>query len=190
MNAATLKAIMPHAPAAFVDPLTNAMAEFEINTSLRQAMFLANLAHESGEFRWMEEIADGKAYENRADLGNDLPEAKRWAPDGRAGPWFKGHGPIQVTGYLNHLKYGTILYPEDPEIFLRNPRQLCTPEDGCRSSAAFFREERCNDAADGDNFLLCCQIINMAPRHHGTQAIPNGWAHRQAYFARARAVLA
>lgn len=188
MTPETLRSIMPYALAVFVGPLTDAMEEFEINTPLRQAMFLANLAHESGEFRYMEELADGKAYEDREDLGNNLTEAKVWPPDGKAGPWFKGHGPIQITGYFNHRKYSALLFG-DEKILLSDPRRLCTPVDGCRSAAAFFKEERCNDAADANNFLLCCQIINMAPRHHGTQVLPNGWDHRRMYFSRCRAVM-
>lgn len=189
MTPALLHQLMPRAPSTFADPLGAAMAEFGASTPLRQAFALANLAHESGEFRYMEEIADGSAYEDRADLGNNRPEAKAFAPDGKAGPWFKGHGPVQVTGYLNHLKYGTLLYPNDPTIFLRNPRQLCTPVDGCRAAMAFFREERCFEAADADNFLLFCQIVNMPPRCHGTSAIPNGWEHRKQYMQNMRSIL-
>ena len=36
-------------------------------------MLIANLLHETGNFRWMSEIADGSAYEMRADLGNVYP---------------------------------------------------------------------------------------------------------------------
>lgn len=173
---------------AFSGPLTEAMLEFDINTVSRKAMFLANLAHESGEFRYMEELADGSAYEDRVDLGNNLPEAKAWPPDGLAGPWFKGHGPIQITGYLNHKKYSALLFG-DENVLLSDPKRLCTPVDGCRSAAVFFLKEGCNAAADADDFLLCCQIINMHPRHRGTHAIPNGWEDRKSYFIKARAVL-
>ena len=33
-------------------------------------MLTANLMHETGNFKWMSELADGWAYENRLDLGN------------------------------------------------------------------------------------------------------------------------
>ena len=39
----------------YVEPLTRLMAEYGINTPLRQAHFLAQLAHESGEFKYTEE---------------------------------------------------------------------------------------------------------------------------------------
>ena len=36
-------------------------------------MLIANLMHETGNFKWMSEIADGSAYEGRQDLGNTSP---------------------------------------------------------------------------------------------------------------------
>ncbi len=190
LTAEVLHRIMPRAraPALFADPLAAAMAEFETNTPARQAMFLANLAHESGEFRYMEELASGDAYENNADLQNNLPEAKAWAPDGRAGPWFKGHGPMQITGYKNHKKYSLILFGDETTL-LKYPLLLREPLHGCRSAAAFVREEGCLAAADMNNFLLYCQIINMPPALHGSKRLPNGWVDRFAYYERAKTVL-
>ena len=194
MTVQHLRKIMLHAPLQrlkrFVAPLSDAMEEFDVNTPVRQAAFLAQLAHESGELRYMEEIADGTAYENNTDLQNNLPEAKAWAPDGRAGPWFKGHGPIQITGYKNHKRFGRILFPDDPERLLRDPRELTRPRTGCRAAAAFFHEEGCNEAADAGDFLLVSQIVNVRPSQRGPNGrIPNGWAERQAYHTRAIDVL-
>lgn len=41
--------------AQYVEPLTRLMPEYGIDTPLRQAHFLAQLAHESGEFKYTEE---------------------------------------------------------------------------------------------------------------------------------------
>ncbi|QDH83648.1 chitinase [Achromobacter phage Motura] len=68
-----------------------------------RAMFLAQLAHESGNFRYMREIwnpaqvpAQGR-YEGRKDLGNLQPG------DGFR---FRGRGFIQVTGRTNYRQAG------------------------------------------------------------------------------------
>jgi putative chitinase len=90
-NPKTAASILPH--------LQFAMDEAGINSKLRIAAWLAQLAHESGEFRYMEELADGSAYENRADLGNTLPAAKiaAAAQNSTPGKFYKGRGPIQLT---------------------------------------------------------------------------------------------
>lgn len=173
---------------AFLDPLNEAMERFEINTPLRVATFLATLAHESGSFRYMSELADGAAYEDRADLGNDLPEAKLWPADGKAGPWFKGRGPIQTTGYLNYRAAGQALY-SDPERFLAHPELLAGPHDGCLSSALYWKREGCNEVADTGNFLGTQQIVNMGKGRLGSTRTPIGWKDREDRFKQAQAAL-
>ena len=97
MDKTTLKKIMPFATDANIDKflphLNDTMATFEIDTPMRQAHFLAQIAHESGSLRYVREIASGEAYEGRQDLGNVMPGD---------GPRFKGRGLIQLTGRTNY----------------------------------------------------------------------------------------
>lgn len=72
-----------------------ALVQSECTNPQRVAQWLAQIGHESGGLKWMEELADGSAYEGRADLGNTEPGD---------GPRFKGHGPIQITGRTNHTQ--------------------------------------------------------------------------------------
>ena len=96
---------------------------FKVNTSDRQAAFLAQVGHESGQLRYSEEIASGKAYEGRKDLGNTNPGD---------GVKYKGRGLIQVTGRANYKIFNEWLHKnnyltinqsiiDNPEIVSLNP---------------------------------------------------------------------
>lgn len=80
---------VPQAPTSSTRDATpevfEGMAEANIDTPQRKAAFIAQLAHESGGFRYNEEIASGRQYEGRRDLGNTQPG------DGER---FKGRGFI------------------------------------------------------------------------------------------------
>lgn len=97
-----IKQVMPKITAEnlekFYEPLNAALEKWEINTPRRIAMFLAQLAHESGSFRYVKELASGEAYEGRKDLGNiEVGDGVK----------YKGRGLIQITGRRNYADYFT-----------------------------------------------------------------------------------
>ena len=159
--------IMPYAKQRadrFIDPLNAAMKEFDIDENgLREAAFLAQIAHESGELRYVEELATGEAYEGRDDLGN------LYAGDGVR---YKGRGLIQLTGRHNYEECGEALGLD----LIACPELLEEPANACRSAAWFWKKHGCNELADSPDFLKITKVING-----GT----NGWHDRMKYYQRA-----
>jgi putative chitinase len=168
-----LKRICPLASvgrmAVFLEALNDAMQEFGISENVdRETAFLAQVAHESGGFRYVCELASGDAYENRRDLGNTEPGD---------GPRFKGRGLIQITGRANYQNCGAALGLD----LVANPGLLESPGLACRSAGWFWSTRGLNELADKGDFLRITKRING-----GT----NGWPDRLAYFERAKEVLA
>lgn len=120
---------------------------YSIKTQLRFCHFLAQLAHESGNFRYMEEIASGAAYEGRKDLGNTQ------AGDGKR---FKGRGPIQLTGRANYRRYGQQLGID----FENNPEIVAIPSVGLLVACKFWADNNLNALADQDDVAMITRRIN------------------------------
>jgi putative chitinase len=154
----------------FAAPLTAAMAEFSIDTPRRQASFLAQVAHESGQLRFTRELwgptPAQKDYEGRADLGNVCPG------DGFR---YRGRGLIQITGRANYAACGAMLGFD----VLNNPELLEGPTLAARSAGWFWKKHGLNDLADKDDQVAICKRING-----GT----NGLAERLAFYKSAREI--
>jgi putative chitinase len=151
-------------------PFSNDCMKFcAINTPLRIAHFLAQVGHESASLKYMHEIASGAAYEGRADLGNTQPG------DGRK---FRGHGPIQLTGRLNHQSFFN---------YINRPELIDTPEIletdlglAWKASGWFWMSRKLNKYADEDNVRAITLRINGGY---------NGLEDRKQYLKRAKEVV-
>jgi len=179
--------IAPTAPKsayAFVPYLNQVFKQFAINTPERIACFLAQCAHESGGFRYTTELASGKEYEGRTDLGNTEPG------DGER---YKGRGLFMITGKYNYLKCGEVLCPTDNYFFVHNPEQLSTPMNACLSAGWYWQYRKLNDICDlPDNWMTTHngKVYNrfewLTYHINGGQ---NGLAEREAYYQRAKAAI-
>ena len=143
--------------------LIEGMTRYAINTKLRQNHFIAQLAHESGEFRYMQELASGSAYEGRKDLGNT---------ETGDGVRFKGRGLIQLTGRANYAAIGKALGID----FVSNPELLETPKYATLSACWFWNSRNLNIWADADDILRITKKINGGV---------NGLTQREMYLDRA-----
>lgn len=108
-----------------------------MGSPLRLAHFLAQVGHESGSFKYMEEIASGSAYEGRADLGNTVPGD---------GVKFKGRGPIQITGRANYRFFGRQIGID----LERRPEIAAYPSIGLHLACAYWGNRNLNGLADKD----------------------------------------
>ena len=153
MDSKTLKKAIPEATWAnidkFLSPLNQAMEDHNINTPMRIAHFLAQIAWESGSLKYVEEIASGAAYEGRKDLGNTEPGD---------GVRFKGRGLIQITGRANYKKYGDSLGLDFTHDW--KWRLVAEPFYAADSAAWFWETHGLNELADKDKFTKITKIIN------------------------------
>ena len=199
-----LKALCPLSRAlrlaAFVEPLNATLDEFEINTPKRQRHFLTQLAHESGGFRYVRELASGDAYNDRADLGNTSPEAIAIALEHQSTPgrWWRGAGLMQITGARNMGNCSERLYG-DRLVLLHNPHFLERPMDAARSAGWFWTQGAgmnlsraaiaygipegvdLNELADSDDLKGITLAVNGGL---------NGYEERRAFFNRAQGAIA
>ncbi len=155
--------------AVFVEPLNDAMREFDIDQNpAREAAFLAQVAHESGGFRYVLELASGESYEDRKDLGNTEPGD---------GPRFRGRGLIQITGRANYRACGDALGLD----LVGEPELLEEPVNACKSAGWFWRSRGLNGLADRGDFRAITKRVNGGYTHY---------AERVALWERAQGVLA
>lgn len=112
--------------AAIPDAVFREMVTFGILDPTEQALYLAQISHESGGFEYLEEIASGAAYEGRADLGNTQPGD---------GVRYKGRGYIQLTGRNNYQNYGDLIGID----LVNNPYIASEPEVAARLAAAYWK---------------------------------------------------
>lgn len=174
----TLRQMMPAAGArldAHLPYIVPAMITGGIKTPDRIAAFLAQVAHESGEYRWMEEIWGPTeaqlGYEGRADLGNIYPG------DGRK---FSGVGPIQNTGRANITACGAYLGIDTAT----NPKLLTLPQYATASAVWFWTQGNkqidLSLLADRGWFKTITRVINGGL---------NGLSDRRQYWDRNRSLL-
>ena len=131
-----LKQVMPQSTEAnrqkYIEWLNYFTSKYSIDSDKEVAAFIAQIGHESGQLRYVEELASGRAYEGRKDLGNTQ------AGDGIR---FKGRGLIQITGRFNY----TQLSKDLGEDFIKHPELLSTPKYAVQSACWFWNKNKLND---------------------------------------------
>ena len=135
-------------------PITSAMDQFGIDTPARQAAFVAQIGHESGQLKFVRELwgptLAQQKYEGRADLGNTQ------RGDGYT---YRGRGLIQITGRSNYAQVGRALGVD----FVSDPAKLEVPTWAALSAGWYWQTRGLNDFADPEtpqSFTALTQRIN------------------------------
>jgi putative chitinase len=160
----------------WVTPLDMTFAKYDISTPLRQAAFIGQTAHESNNFKTLEEnlnySAEGlmKTWPSRFP---NLEQANQYAHqpakiagkvyNGRMGnaseeeaAKYFGRGLIQMTGRDNYANCGSSIGVD----LLSNPSLLSTPEYAALSAGWFWNKKGLNALADSKDYETMTKRIN------------------------------
>jgi putative chitinase len=181
LNADQLKRM--HIGPQWVDPLNETFERFNIVTPNQQAAFIGQCAHESGNFRVLEENLNYRAatllklfprtprrtwgftpeeaaeYERQPKrianriYGNRMNNRDEASGDGFR---FRGRGILQLTGAANYHHAGQGLGVD----FIMEPDLVATPQYAALTAGWFWGTQRLNALAEAGNWLALTKKIN------------------------------
>lgn len=175
-----LKKIVPAAPylEEWHEALVQCLADYDINTRLRAAAFIAQCAHESGEFRFIRENlnyswqglrkvfpkyfptdAIAKKYHRNPEAIACKVYANRMGNGDEASKegWkYRGRGLIQLTGKNNYQEFADSL-----EIPLNEAADYLETFEGAVQGACWFWEaNNLNALADKGDIVSISRVVN------------------------------
>jgi putative chitinase len=172
----------------YIDPLNEVCGKFEINTTERIAMFLAQVGHESGGLSVIQENLNYRAERlavvfpkyfkdvNTSTYAHD-PEsianrvyASRMGNGNEAsgdGYKYRGRGLIQLTGRNNYASFSSDMGMSIDEAV----EYLSTPEGAAMSAGWYWNKNGLNQWADNSDVITVTKKINggtigLAEREH------------------------
>lgn len=176
----------------WADAIQDTCDKFEINTPERQAGFIAQLAHESGMFKFVKEnlnysdkallavfpkyfnAENVQAYARQPEkIANRVYANRMGNGDEASGEGFKycGRGLIQLTGKDNYKRFSDAVGVD----FVSNPELVEQPEYACLSAGWFWSVNGLNKLADAKD------ILGMTKRINGGTI---GLAHREELYTK------
>lgn len=164
--------------AKYVALFDQVLPSYGIDTPLRQAHFLAQVAHESGGFKYAVEnlnysanalyavfrkyfpslaVADGYARQPEK-IANKVYANRLGNGDEASGDGYKyrGRGLIQLTGKDNYTSFGAKAQIDA----VGNPDIVATPEYSLASACWFWQSRNLNKYADADDVVMVTKRIN------------------------------
>ena len=176
MNSAQLQAL--GIDEKWLEPLNEAFQKYDISTPARQAAFIGQCAHESGNFRILEEnlrysaaalmrvwpsrftseLVASSYASNPEKIANKVYSGRMGNGDEESGDGWKYHGRglIQLTGKDNYANCGSSLGVD----FVGNPDLLLDPKYAALSAAWFWNKKGLNALADAKDYDTMTKRIN------------------------------
>jgi len=162
----------------WLEPLNAAFAKYDISTPIRQACFIGQCAHESGNFRILEEnlhysaaslmrvwpsrfTSDlvAQSYANNPEkIANKVYGGRMGNGDEESGDGWKYHGRglIQLTGKENYANCGSGMGVD----LLGDPGRLLDPQYAALSAGWFWGKRGLNALADSGDYETMTKRIN------------------------------
>ena len=173
--------------------LTAALPEYEIDSDLRIASFLAQCGHESADFNTLIENLNYSSDSLRKVFPKYFPTATSAEPFNRHaediankiygnrmgnteegdGWLYRGRGVIQITGKDNYAECSQFLFGDD--LLVENPDYLLTKDGAIRSACWFWVSRKLNELADRQENATISKRVNGGN---------NGMSDRIARFAK------
>ena len=188
-----------HIGEEWVDALNETFTRFDISNPARQAAFIGQASHESGNFKTLNEnlnyraetlmrvwpkrfptLEFAKQYEkNPKKIANSVYSNRMGNRDEASGDGyrFRGRGCIQLTGHANYYHAGQALGVD----FVMNPDLVATPMYAALTAGWFWDTHKLNQYADSQDYKTMTKKINGGFI---------GLADREKHIAHALSVLA
>ncbi len=192
-----LQKVIAKASDELVDSINQTAEKYQIDTKERLAAFIAQIAHESGEFVFNSEnlnysaeslvkvfgkyftAASAQSFARKPEAIANRVYANRMGNGTEAsgdGFKFRGRGYMQLTGKSNYEAFGDLLGVD----FTETPDLVATAPYNVLSAGWFWDKNQLNALADKGDFTGITKRING-----GT----NGLEHRQAYYNKLKSAL-
>lgn len=135
----------------YFEGFNKAMFKYDITNILRKSFFLANVMHETGGMKWLEEIwgptPTQQRYEGRLDLGNT---------EEGDGYRFRGRGAFMLTGRANYQEFSEAVGVDvvaNPELVSEDPLAIV-------SAGWYWHTRNINPLADIEDHIAVTRKIN------------------------------
>jgi len=131
------------------------LTKYGISTSLRLAHFFAQIAHESGDFKYLKELGSN-TYLDKYDTGELAKRLGNTPEDDDDGQKYRGRGYIQITGLANYKE----LTKDTGIDFVNNPQLLEQEVNAMVSALWFWNKRKLNQYADLNDIKTITKKIN------------------------------